>query len=121
MSPIDCLISRLENLRSIADKQTEEGVRRAQVAVRAARACINELLKNGQEREAIRSATEIVRAATHAMGMNAFRKYGIDVLESVPIEGYKTKSFIEQQWRRAVSRVEELRSAGASSTARSAR
>jgi hypothetical protein len=118
MSPIDCLISRLENLRSIAQKQTEEGVRQAQVAVRAARACINELLKNGQERQAIRSATEILRAATHAMGMNAFRKYGIDVLESVPIEGYKTKSFIEQQWRRSVSRVEELRSAGASSTAR---
>jgi hypothetical protein len=114
MSPIDCLISRLENLRTIAEKQTEEGVWQARVAVRVVRACISELLKNGQEREAIRSATEILRAATHAMGVSAFRKYGIDVLESVPLERYQTKSFIEQQWRRSVSRVKEVRSVGAS-------
>lgn len=118
MSPMDCLVSRLENIRSIAEKQTEEGAWQARVAVRVARAYIDELLKNGQQREAIRSATEVLRAATHAMGMNAFRKHGIDVLDAVPIEGYTTKTFIEQQWRRSVSRVEELRSVGASSTSR---
>lgn len=110
MSPVDCLISRLENLRKIAEKQTEAGAWQARVAVRVARSHIEGLLKNNQEKEAIRSATEILRVATHGMGMNAYRRYDIDVLESVPLESYKTKTFVEQQWTRSVARVRQLRS-----------
>ncbi len=109
MSPTDCLISRLENLRTIAGKQTPAGAWQALIAVRMARSCLADLLNRGQEKDALRSATEILRAATHAMGMNAFRRYGIDVLEAVPIEGFKTKTFVEQQWKRSVTRIRQLR------------
>ena len=111
MSPIDCLTSRLENLRTIAAKQTPAGAWQARVAVRVARSYLEDLLKKGQERDAIRAATEILRAATHAMGTNVFRKYGIDILEAVPLQKFKTKTFVEQQWARSVSRIQQLRSA----------
>lgn len=109
MSPVDCLVSRLENLRTIAAKKTATGTWQARVAVRVARAHVEALLAAEQEKEAIRAATEILRAATHAMGLNAFKRHGIDVLESVPIDAYRSRNFVEQQWPRSVSRIRQLR------------
>jgi len=109
MSPVDCLVSRLENLRTIVSKQTATGAWQARVAVRVARAHTEALLAAGQEKEAVRTATEILRAATHAMGLNAFERHGIDVLEAVPIAAYRSRTFVEQQWPRSVSRIQQLR------------
>lgn len=109
MSPVDCLVSRLENLRTIVSKQTATGAWQARVAVRVARAHTEALLAAGQEKEAVRTATEILRAATHAMGLNAFERHGIDVLEAVPINAYRSRNFVEQQWPRSVSRIRQLR------------
>lgn len=109
MSPIDCLVSRLENLRTIVAKQTATGAWQARVATRVARAHVEALLAAEQEKEAIRAATEMLRAATHAMGLNAFKRHGIDVLEAVPIDAYRTKNFVGQRWPRSVSRIRQLR------------
>jgi len=109
MSPVDCLVSRLENLRTIAAKQTATGAWQARVAIRVAHAHVEALLAAEQEKAAIRAATEILRAATHAMGMNAFKRHGIDVLEAVPIDAYRSRNFVEQQWTRSVSRIQQLR------------
>ncbi|MGQ0509314.1 MAG: hypothetical protein ACT4P9_01765 [Betaproteobacteria bacterium] len=112
MSPLDCLVSRLENLRKIENKRTDMGIWQARAAVRVIRKYIENLLTDGEEKEAIRAATEVLRIATHSMGANAYRRYGIDVMETVPIERYKTEAFREQQWRRSVARVEQLRAIG---------
>jgi hypothetical protein len=109
MSPIDCLISRLENLRTIAEKQTSQGIWQARIAARVARSHLEGLLQNAQEKEAIRGAIEILRAATHAMGLNAFKKHGIDLLDAIPIERFMTKNFVEQQWARSTSRIRQIR------------
>lgn len=109
MSPVDCLVSRLENLRTIAAKRNTDGIWQARVGVKVVRACIESLLADGREKEAIRAATDVLRAATHAMGMNAFKRHGIDALESVPIDAYRSRNFVEQQWTRSVSRIQQLR------------
>ena len=109
MSPVDCLVSRLENLRTIASKQTATGAWQARVAVRVAHTHAAALLAAEQEKEAIRAATEVLRAATHAMGLNAFKRHGIDVLEAVPIDAYRSRNFVAQQWPRSVSRIRQLR------------
>ena len=67
------------------------------------------MLSKDAEREAIRAATRVLATATHTMGINAFHKYGIDILDSVPVAQYKTKSFIERQWRLSVARIEKVR------------
>jgi hypothetical protein len=109
MSPVDCLISRLENLRTILEKQNEPGVWQARVAVRVARRHMEDLLARDEEKAAIRAATDILDASTQPMGLNAFKKYEIDALESIPVERYRTKAFREQQWPRAVKRIRGLR------------
>lgn len=109
MSPIECLVSRLENLRTIQDKQTPAGVWQARTAVQVARRHIEDMLKNGAEKSAIRAATTILAAATHRMGMSAYENYGIDVLEAVPVDQFSNKSFVEKQWTLSVARIEKVR------------
>lgn len=109
MSPIECLTSRLENLRTIRDKQTPAGVWQARIAVKIARRYIEELIAKGAEKPAIRAATSILAAATHAMGLNAYRKHGIDPLDAVPIDQYTNRTFAESQWARSVARLEKVR------------
>lgn len=109
MSPIECLVSRLENLRTIQNKQTPAGVWQARTAVQVARRHIEDMLKNGAEKPAIRAATTILAAATHRMGLSAYENYGIDVLEAVPVDQFSNKSFIEKQWALSVARIEKVR------------
>lgn len=109
MSPIECLVSRLENLRTIQDKQTPAGAWQAKTAVQVARRHIEDMLRNGPEKSAIRAATTILAAATHQMGMNAFESYGIDVLEAVPVDQFSNKNFVEKQWALSVARIAKVR------------
>lgn len=109
MSPVDCLISRLENLRTIREKQTDVGVWQARAAVRVTRCYVEDLLARNEEKAAIRAATGILNASTQPMGLNAFKKYEIDALESIPVEDFQTKAFREQQWPRSVKRIKDLR------------
>ncbi len=109
MSPIECLVSRLENLRTIQDKQTPAGIWQARAAVQVARRYIEDILRNGAEKPAIRAATTILAAATHQMGMSAYENYGIDVLEAVPLDRFSNRNFIEKQWALSVARIERVR------------
>ena len=109
MSPVDCLVSRLENLRTIAEKRNASGISQARVAVRVARGYIEDLLAKGEEKAAVRAATVILNAATQPMGLNAFKNYAIDALEAVPVDKVATKAFREQQWPRSVKRIHDLR------------
>jgi len=109
MSPIECLVSRLENLRTIQDKQTPAGIWQTRAAVQVARRYIEDMLRNGAEKQAIRAAGTILAAATHRMGMNAYENYGIDALDAVPIDQFSNKSFIQKQWTLSVARIEKVR------------
>ena len=109
MSPIECLVSRLENLRTIQDKQTPAGIWQVRIALQVARRHIEDLLREGAEKSAIRAATTILAAATHRMGMNAFENHGIDVLEAVPVDQFSNQNFTEKQWTLSVARIEKVR------------
>ena len=112
MSPIDVLISRLENLRLIAAKQTPSGEWQTRTAVDMARAYIVDLLEKKADREAKHAATAILTAATHPMGINAHKRYGIDVLEALPIDKFdrsRFHSFLENEWPRQVRRIHFIR------------
>jgi len=112
MSPLDCLVSRLENLRTIPEKRNDSGAWQARMAVRVAGSYLSELLDKDDEKTAIRAATDILNASLQAMGLNAFKTYGIDLLEAIPVERYRTKAFVTQQWERSVKRIREARRLG---------
>ena len=79
------------------------------MAVRVARSHISEVLDKGEEKIAIRAATDILNAALQPMGLNAFKTYDIDALEAIPIEKYQTKAFVTQQWEISVKRIRNAR------------
>ena len=109
MSPIECLTTRVANLHTIEAKRTPAGIWQTRKAIEVARRHIEDMLLKDAEREAIRAATRILATATHTMGINAFHNYRVDILDAVPLAKYKTKSFVERQWRLSVGRIEKVR------------
>lgn len=111
MHPIDCIVSRFENLRTLSEKRNEIGVWQAQISIGVCRAYIEMLIAAGDEREAIRAATGVLEAAGATPGLQAFRKYGLDLLDGIPIERFTSNSFKLEQYARTAARIRKLRDA----------
>lgn len=111
MNPADCFVSRLENLRKLADKRNRVGAWQAAIGVRVCRAYIDALLEQDQEAAAIAVAARVLRLASTAPGLQAFRIYGIDALQAIPFESFRTPGFRDKQYPRMVKRIGVLREA----------
>jgi hypothetical protein len=111
MHPIDCMVSRFENLRTLSEKRNEIGVWQARISIDVCRAYIEVLIAAGDEREAIRAATGVLEAAGATPGLQAFRKYGLDLLDGIPMERFTSISFKTQQYARTAARIRMLREA----------
>jgi hypothetical protein len=110
MHPVDCLISRLENLRQLREKQNQVGRWHAQIAVRVVRRYFEDLLQNeANEKTAIGQATRVLKAALSSAGRQAFAKWGVDALESIPMDAFGNESFKKQQYARMRKRILESR------------
>jgi hypothetical protein len=109
MNPLDCMVSRFENLRQIADKQNEIGVWQAQISIDICRAFTHWQLANAHERAAIRIATRVLQLAGAAAGLQAYRRYDLEPLDAIPVDEFKASTFRAQQYERTVSRIFKLR------------
>ncbi|MEW6688619.1 MAG: hypothetical protein AB1452_05935 [Pseudomonadota bacterium] len=109
MDPVDCLVSRLENLRRLAAKRDAAGAWHARLATAVCRAYVEELLRLGEERKAIRVATALFRLAGCAAGLQAYAKHGVDVLEAIPAQRFRSASFKREQARRSAAAIRRLR------------
>lgn len=98
MHPVDCLRSRLENLRKLVEKRNEAGAAQVELAVRVARRYLETLLEEGKERLALRAIESIARMAIGPAGVLVFRSYGIDVLEAVPLKRVSNRKFLDARW-----------------------
>lgn len=111
MNPADCLVSRFENLRKLADKRNEAGAWQAAISVLVCRAYIEALIAREQEQEAVVVATRVLRLTSTAPGLQAFRIYGVDALQAIPIAAFRSPGFCEQQYPRMLKRIAVLREA----------
>ena len=71
----------------------------------------DEQMAAGDEREAIRAATGVLEVAGATPGLQAFRKYGLELLDGIPIERFTSSSFKAQQHARTAARIRMLREA----------
>lgn len=111
MSPTDCLVSRFENLRQLEDKQNEIGIWQAGISIAVCRAYLETLIAMDDERAAIRAATKILEIAGTAPGLQAFRRYGLEPLDGIPIGAFASRTFRNEQYARTTARVRGLRAA----------
>ena len=109
MDPVDCLVSRFENLRRIAEKQNEVGRWQAGIAVSICRAYVDELMRLKSERKAIKVATAVFQLAGSATGLQAYAKYGLDIVEAIPIGRFTSESFKNEQARRSLAAIAKAR------------
>jgi hypothetical protein len=109
MDPVDCLVSRLENRRRLAAKRDAAGAWHARLAVAVCRAYAEELLRLGEEPKAIRVATALFRIAGAAAGLQAYAKHGVDLLEAIPVERFRSASFKREQARQSLAAIRTLR------------
>ncbi|MBI3376611.1 MAG: hypothetical protein HY017_33260 [Betaproteobacteria bacterium] len=109
MHPVDCLKSRLENLRKLAEKRNEAGAAQAELAVRVVRRYLETVLEEGNERLALRAAESVAKMAVEPAGALVFRSYGIDVLDAVPVKRISNKKFLDVRWPQIRAQAEGRR------------
>lgn len=111
MNPVDCMVSRFENLRKLRDKQNEVGVWQGSISIAACRAYLEKLIALGDERQAMRAATRILRVAGTAPGLQVFRDYGLEPLDAIPIGRFASRPFRDEQHARTTAHIREIRAA----------
>lgn len=98
IEPMDLLESRCQNLLLLPEKRNETGVAQATLAIGAARGYILETLKDAGERPALRLLERVGTLAVQKAGIHAWRTYGVEILEAVPIEAFKSPKLASHRW-----------------------
>jgi hypothetical protein len=108
--PIDVLDSRIQNLHLLPEKRTTAGIAQARLAVDVARAFIrNEVAARG-ERVSLKLLERVADIAADIAAVRVFLLYGIDPLQSVPLEDFRTTSALHKvRWPQLVAEVTEKR------------
>ena len=100
MHPIDVLISRIENLANLPDKQNEEGVLQMRLAIMVAAQYIRDVSEHfvDGERHAMKVIEKIVSLAKSGSGRKCAKNFGIDFLAALPGFLITNQNFREIRW-----------------------
>jgi hypothetical protein len=110
MHPVDVLDSRIQNLARIPSKRTPAGVSQARLAIDAARAFVASEIDERGERKALQLLERIAEIAADNAAIRVFTQYGVDPLNAVPIEEFRTTTALHaQRWPQIVAGVGKKR------------
>ena len=122
LHPIDVLDSRIQNLHLLPEKRTDAGVAQAHLAVGVARAFIRQEVGTRGERVGVKLLERVAEIAGDIAAVRVFLLYGIDPLEAVPVEDFRTTSALHKvRWPQIISEVAAKRQTSQRLSSRSAR
>jgi hypothetical protein len=108
MHPIDVLISRAENYRSIRDKQNDAGLKQVTLSIKVAAHYIAEAAKR-DEKITLKAIEKIAEIARSPAGIFA-RKHGADIYEAIHpgklVKLIKNKRFIADRLPRLIAEIQ---------------
>jgi hypothetical protein len=108
--PVDVLDSRIQNLHVLPEKRTDAGIAQAHLAVGVARAFIHQEVATRGERVGLKLLERLVAIASDIAAVKVFLLYGIDPLEAVPLEDFRTTSALHKvRWPQIVAEVTQKR------------
>ncbi len=108
--PLDVLDSRIQNLHLLPEKRTEIGIAQARLAVSVARAFVAREIANRGERVGLKMLERIAEMASDIAAVRVFLLYGIDPLEAVPLEDFRTTPTLHKvRWPQIVAEVRRKR------------
>ncbi len=108
MHPLDVLQSRIENLAKLSEKQNEQGIEQARLAVQVAGRYITEIARYPDEgqKHALRLVEQVVGVAKSSAGRRAAREFGVDFWDAIPLYAIESESFTVRRWPRMVKELE---------------
>jgi len=108
--PLDVLDSRIQNLHVLPEKRTDAGIAQARLAVDVARAFIRQEIATRDERVGLKHLERVAEIAADISAIRIFLLYGIDPLQGVPLEDFRTTSALHKlRWPQIVAAIEEKR------------
>lgn len=120
--PIDVLDSRIQNLHLLPAKRTDACKAQARLAVGVARAFIRQEIATRGERGALKLLERVAEIAGDIAAVRVFLLYGIDPLQAVPLEEFRTTSALHKvRWPQIVAEVTGKRESLRRLASRSAR
>ncbi len=108
--PVDVLDSRIQNLHLLPEKRNAAGIAQARLALGVARAFIAREVATRGERVGLKLLERIAEMATDIAAVRVFLLYGIDPLEAVPLEQFRTTTALHKvRWPQIVAEVTRKR------------
>jgi len=108
--PVDVLDSRIQNLHLLPEKRTDAGIAQARLSIDVARAFIRQEIVARGERAGLKLLERIADIAGDIAAVRVFLLYGIDPLEAIPLEDFRTTSALHKvRWPQIVAEVGEKR------------
>jgi hypothetical protein len=110
MHPIDVLDSRIQNLHLLPEKRTDAGIAQAKLSMGVARAFISLEIATRGERIGLRLLERVVDIAGDIAAVRVFLLYGLDPLDAVPLEDFRTTSALHRlRWPQILAELAEKR------------
>ena len=108
--PLDVLDSRIQNLHLLPEKRNAAGIAQARLALGVARAFIAREVETRGERVGLKLLERIAEMAIDIAAVRVFLLYGIDPLEAVPLEQFRTTTALHTvRWPQIVAEVTRRR------------
>lgn len=108
--PVDVLDSRIQNLHLLPEKRNDAGIAQARLAVSVARAFIGREVAVRGERLALKLLERMAEMAADIAAVRVFLLYGIDPLEAVPLEHFRTTTALHKvRWPQILAEVTRKR------------
>jgi len=108
--PLDVLDSRIQNLHLLPEKRNAMGIAQAQLAIRVARVFIAQQTATRGERAGLKLLERVGEMALDIASVRVFLLFGIDPLESVPLEDFRTTTALHKlRWPQIVADVTRKR------------
>jgi hypothetical protein len=108
--PVDVLDSRIQNLHLLPEKRNDAGIAQARLALGVARAFIAREVATRGERVGLKLLERIAEMATDIAAVRVFLLYGIDPLEAVPLEQFRTTTALHKvRWPQILAEVTRKR------------
>lgn len=109
LHPLLCLQSRISNLRQLPAKRNRNGIEQARVAVEVAKRYVNERLKSGDTRAALKAANKIATMAQSKDGLYVWERWAIDVLQAIAPSEFPDTRFRQIEWPKQESKTQTKR------------
>jgi hypothetical protein len=99
LHPLDVLESRLQNLLSLPEKRTAEGIAQARLAIEIAERFIIQLIADGEPARAVWDAIgRVSDIATNKKLTRVFVEFELDILAAIPAEHVAYEAFRIKRW-----------------------